>query len=1662
MEFIQHQQKESYREMDSMSMEEIIDYVQERSQYGEYNFNLNSNILLSFNNNGQYMDNDSNDYFNIYYKNLNLEIQLPPSVYKMLANAYFCLRRLGEDQNLYFSGTDSPLLIEHYFMSIEQSINLINNSKNKEMSQSLLNFKQFYQCLDFNKDVILLQQLQLNNKGKFNGMVNLLLNYQIKEEVYYWILFGFEKELNNIKGDLNNLNELSSSHDNKVHFHHFKEALINLGFENEWEKIMEMISISYYFKNLNIQQDNDGVQLIENSLLQHLAILLNINIEDLIQFIIKKDINNTKQNYSIYLNQSQIYYRLLLLSRSIITQLFDQLIFKLNQKWICKKEYSNHLNYLLINNTSNYNNNEIELLFNEFNMLKYIQYFHQNHSIIENESDLYFNIIQIINELSLSSEEYLVKNKNKNKENKLMIKLSQKLGNELIISNHNQFMLNNYLGKNIEYETKDFIQQNQLNEDLLQLIQLSNNNLYIKNKNYTNKNMSLFQARIEKSNIKSERYCQGFINLLEALNNNQTWYHFHFDYNLNNNNNEIHNIFQNINLIQSQSNKFKIQFLNEEFNTRYQSILPNNDLSQFNLHLNMDYIINDKYINLSLSTFYLLESQLKNNINNNNSIANTADYNVNYTNKSTPFPLIQEKDISRQNLIEKENEKVVEKQVKVEELTFARKAWLRVTWLMTWWIPTCCIRRRMDRPDVQMAWREKVAICVLIVWSWIVILFVNIGLGLILCPPDKVWLPEEIKTLQGPDDLGVYMYGVVYDITNFAQQRHGKSINPAGVDPDTMYQFGGQDVTSSFPVPLYIACPDYVTDSGFKLWTNTSDDTLTSQYFVHDSGPLTQYPATSLKDPNWFYSKALPQLKNLKKGEVAFDFKTLSDYRKAGYKQWGAINNKVYDLTPYIQTINEPQFQTQVPGAPKADFLPNTIAQIFNNDSPAKDADLTTLFNTKSGLSDSEKKKVMSCLDRAFYVGKLDPRSSVRCQLTNILLLVSSGIILLVTLVKFLAALQLSSKREPMDYDKFVICQVPCYTEGEDSIRRTLESLALLNYDDKHKLIFVIADGMIIGSGNDKPTPKIVVDVLGVDPSLDPEPFCYKAIGDGSKQLNYAKVYSGLYMVEGRSVPYIVVAKVGKPSERNRPGNRGKRDSQILLMNFLNRVHFDAPMTPLDLEIYHQLKNVIGVDPSLYEYVLMVDADTEVMQDSLTRLIAVMTRDAKVIGLCGETCLSNENQSITTMMQVYEYYISHNLAKAFESLFGAVTCLPGCFCMYRIKTGRNQPLIISNQVIKDYSENIVDTLHKKNLLHLGEDRYLTTLMLKHFPTYKMKYTPDAQCKTVAPERFEVLLSQRRRWINSTIHNLFELVFLNEMCGFCCFSMRFVVFLDLVGTLILPATVIYLIYIIVAAATGFQYISTYSIIIMCSAYILQALIFIIKQQWQHIGWMVFYLLGMGLFNFYIPIYSFWHFDDFSWGNTRVVLGDDGKKQIINEEEETFDPNSIPYIKWSEHEQLIWENQTVYSNQLPIPQHFPHDQFIRDSTISLSQPPPLNQNIHYPQNDMFTRDSTISFQHQMQARESQLYHHEQQLPYSPYPMSTLGYNSNTINTNNEANVEDYLYNELVVILDSVDLMKVSKKQIREILQNKNPQLDLTNMKEFISNAIDAIIEDRRVGG
>ena len=406
----------------------------------------------------------------------------------------------------------------------------------------------------------------------------------------------------------------------------------------------------------------------------------------------------------------------------------------------------------------------------------------------------------------------------------------------------------------------------------------------------------------------------------------------------------------------------------------------------------------------------------------------------------------------------------------------------------------------------------------------------------------------------------------------------------------------------------------------------------------------------------------------------------------------------------------------------------------------------------------------------------------------------------------------------PTDWQPFgyplahTICLVTAYSEGATGIRTTLDSIATTEYPNSHKLIFMVCDGLIKGHGEEFTTPDIVLGMMRDHTILPDETVAhsYVAVSSGAKRHNKAKVYAGFYdygedsvvPVEKRQrVPMMIVVKCGDEVERERrskPGNRGKRDSQIILMAFLQKVMFDERMTELEFEMFNGIWKITGISPDFYEIVLMVDADTKVFPDSLTHMVSAMVQDPDIMGLCGETKIANKTESWVTMMQVFEYFISHHLSKSFESIFGGVTCLPGCFCMYRVKApkgGRNYwvPILANPDVVEHYSENVVDTLHKKNLLLLGEDRYLSTLMLKTFPKRKQVFVPYAVCKTTVPAQFTVLLSQRRRWINSTVHNLMELVLVRDLCGTFCFSMQFVVFIELVGTLVLPAAISFTFY-----------------------------------------------------------------------------------------------------------------------------------------------------------------------------------------------------------------------------------------------------------------------------
>lgn len=239
----------------------------------------------------------------------------------------------------------------------------------------------------------------------------------------------------------------------------------------------------------------------------------------------------------------------------------------------------------------------------------------------------------------------------------------------------------------------------------------------------------------------------------------------------------------------------------------------------------------------------------------------------------------------------------------------------------------------------------------------------------------------------------------------------------------------------------------------------------------------------------------------------------------------------------------------------------------------------------------------------------------------------------------------------PPEYEPFnfplahSICLVTAYSESVEGLRTTLDSLATTDYPNSHKLILVIADGMVKGAGNTLTTPEICLSMMTdfVVAPQDIEPHSYVAIADGHKRHNMAKVYAGFYDYDDATVerskqqrvPIVLVAKCGNPLEASdaKPGNRGKRDSQIVLMAFLQKVMFDERMTTFEYEFFNSIWRVTGVSPDRYELVLCVDADTKVFPDSLTRMVSCMVHDEEIMGLCGETKIANKAETFVTMMQ---------------------------------------------------------------------------------------------------------------------------------------------------------------------------------------------------------------------------------------------------------------------------------------------------------------------------------------------------------------------------------------------------------------------------------------------
>lgn len=108
------------------------------------------------------------------------------------------------------------------------------------------------------------------------------------------------------------------------------------------------------------------------------------------------------------------------------------------------------------------------------------------------------------------------------------------------------------------------------------------------------------------------------------------------------------------------------------------------------------------------------------------------------------------------------------KKIVAQPIGLTRRIWVAIVWMLTFWIPSFLLRfvGRMKRPDVRMAWREKLVLCFGIVLLNGAIIFVIIFFGKLICPgADKVWTAKDVSFHTGEEDYWASFRGKVYDLS---------------------------------------------------------------------------------------------------------------------------------------------------------------------------------------------------------------------------------------------------------------------------------------------------------------------------------------------------------------------------------------------------------------------------------------------------------------------------------------------------------------------------------------------------------------------------------------------------------------------------------------------------------------------------------------------------------------------------------------------------------------------------------------------------------------------------------------------------------------------------------------------------------------------------------
>lgn len=284
------------------------------------------------------------------------------------------------------------------------------------------------------------------------------------------------------------------------------------------------------------------------------------------------------------------------------------------------------------------------------------------------------------------------------------------------------------------------------------------------------------------------------------------------------------------------------------------------------------------------------------------------------------------------------------------------------------------------------------------------------------------------------------LYGTIYDMKDFVTKHPGGE--------SEIKDFLGKDATRLFPrTPVAqlpktclnpeidtskldrIACADFTGLEELTLHCHTS---LVGRAAVHDL------------------------FKENVKGRLVYTYGELADL--GGH--WISIHDRIYNVTKYVNDMRSGRNNAIDLDSENA-YLDRVLTKMIVN---KLNEDATQVFEDLLGDY-----TLLDCMDELFFIGELDERFDMACYILQccmygLMFFIAAMLVVQVLCSMMYLARKLRSFSEE-DSRSYVMVMVPCYNEGLDVLKKTIDSVCESDYTDENKVLCVVTDGIIKGKG---------------------------------------------------------------------------------------------------------------------------------------------------------------------------------------------------------------------------------------------------------------------------------------------------------------------------------------------------------------------------------------------------------------------------------------------------------------------------------------------------------------------------------------------------------------------------------------------------------------------